>query len=738
MGTHIRFLHLTDLHQGLTEQRTLFPTIKDRFLADLDELLRLMNGPLDLILFTGDLTQSAEKSQFDLFTQTLHDVVTHITRKNRELYGDQCTDKNPAEPLVLMVPGNHDLSWLSGEHADEQYLKYYHSNPRWREEFWANHLYRRTIVNAQLANYQSWRTAWYASHRQPQWSAQTEGALIVGDFAATVERDGFKLFVVGLNSAFLHLSKEDREGKLDVDPRQLHAVVAPDWKNTHHAALLLTHHPASWFPSERRETFLQTIYQSDQFFAHLCGHMHEPQKSFTAYDDRVALQGASLFGLETLANGTTKRIYGYYGGVLSATSEDDQCTLRMWPRRAINDPQNLRIEPDNRFGLLSKDQSVQNRIVRALLTPLPRRPAPPKLPAESLPPSPPLPPPPSPYVSHQDSHQTEQKILQRLRSGNPKRAILIKGQALSGKKFLWQQVRSIFAKEQQDNRQGCAFPFVDLVGLPQGQSEIILWLMRAVLFKSGAEDAVSRRLYEGLERESTTARATEALEQLLASVRHIVVLQIYNLAALWQHPESSSNIYTMLRGWIQLANGGNHPYERLRIVAIHSTLDPPDPTLRSLLEPTFEPSFMVPRFSFDQINQLKNMLHAPLSPDLVYAVFELSAGHVGLAAALIEYIKQNDIRAKKLKQEQIAVACQSYLRIVQNWLKTQSSSVPAALAALCKTSSRRLSEKQKEYHQHLEGLRILHGRDLLRLEKNDYVLTNTVLPLALSHPERLA
>ena len=59
----IGWLHLTDLHFGLTGQQWLWPTLKEAFFRDL-ELLHKRSGPWDLVLFTGDLTQSGTAEQF--------------------------------------------------------------------------------------------------------------------------------------------------------------------------------------------------------------------------------------------------------------------------------------------------------------------------------------------------------------------------------------------------------------------------------------------------------------------------------------------------------------------------------------------------------------------------------------------------------------------------------------------------------------------------------------------------
>jgi hypothetical protein len=54
--TVLSWLHLTDLHQGMTDQDWLWPTTRR---ALFDDLAKVHDhaGPWDLVLFTGDLTQ---------------------------------------------------------------------------------------------------------------------------------------------------------------------------------------------------------------------------------------------------------------------------------------------------------------------------------------------------------------------------------------------------------------------------------------------------------------------------------------------------------------------------------------------------------------------------------------------------------------------------------------------------------------------------------------------------------
>lgn len=94
MGT-LRFLHLTDLHLGMPDQLHLWPNVEEMFLKDL-ETLRDRVGPWDVVLFTGDLTQSGSVDEFAAFDKLLHKLWTHFRNLG-------------FAPELLAIPGNHDL-----------------------------------------------------------------------------------------------------------------------------------------------------------------------------------------------------------------------------------------------------------------------------------------------------------------------------------------------------------------------------------------------------------------------------------------------------------------------------------------------------------------------------------------------------------------------------------------------------------------------------------------------------
>ncbi|MGE6762384.1 metallophosphoesterase family protein, partial [Corallococcus interemptor] len=100
----INWLHLTDFHQGMGRQSWLWPTVRNAFYSDLGRVLKKLGG-LDLVFFTGDLTQQASRSEFERLNETLSELWVFF--KGLGL-----------APVLVPVPGNHDL-----QRSDSPYAK---------------------------------------------------------------------------------------------------------------------------------------------------------------------------------------------------------------------------------------------------------------------------------------------------------------------------------------------------------------------------------------------------------------------------------------------------------------------------------------------------------------------------------------------------------------------------------------------------------------------------------------
>ncbi|NEO60276.1 MAG: metallophosphoesterase, partial [Moorea sp. SIO4G2] len=279
----LRWLHLTDLHLGMKGLEDLWPNIEEIFFEDLKYLCEKV-GPLDLVMFTGDITQGGSKPEF----QEVDKLLTNFWEKFRDL---------GFQPKFLAVPGNHDLVRPDNKFDTALIgLEDYWDNPKIEKPFWDNiESPQRQLVIKAFENY----VQWWENTTVPK--PDISKGILPGDFSATIEKDGFRLGILGLNSAFLQLMGGDRKGKLALDMRQFHAACnknGPSWAKNHHACLLLTHHPQDWLTDQAQEQLNSEIHSPPERFAlHLFGHMHEANlRSLAegAANARRRLQGCSL------------------------------------------------------------------------------------------------------------------------------------------------------------------------------------------------------------------------------------------------------------------------------------------------------------------------------------------------------------------------------------------------------------------------------------------------------------
>jgi hypothetical protein len=322
MGTiEINWLHLTDLHFGLEGQQFLWPRVKDQFFADLARVRPA--GGWDLVLFTGDLTQSGKAEEFESLEGQLGEIW-----KELELAGRQ--------PKLCVVPGNHDLSRLDKNSPVALSLsQLWQTSPELRNVFWSDVTseYRKAVEGC-FAHY----STWLKTTSIPLLDRVT--GLLPGDFGALFTKENVRLGIVGLNTAGLQLSAGDYREKLDLHVSQVSAVCGADsvkWRKNNAANILMTHHPPTWLTRAGLKHFRAEINAPGEFQLHLCGHQHEPASTDLAEEGapiRRLRQAASLFGLEYWdgLGGLEARIHGYVAGRL--TFADSSVVERNWPRVA--------------------------------------------------------------------------------------------------------------------------------------------------------------------------------------------------------------------------------------------------------------------------------------------------------------------------------------------------------------------------------------------------------------------
>ncbi|MBF0109153.1 MAG: SUMF1/EgtB/PvdO family nonheme iron enzyme [Magnetococcales bacterium] len=324
----LRWLHLSDLHMG-APGRSLWWQIHQEFKKSiLEEVAR--EGPPDVIFITGDLTWRGQPEEFQFLDHFL-----------KELSGWLRTPDHP-DPLILPVPGNHDLVRPKGM-ASLPYaiLKEFDKgrdhpaiaillDTLWKEK-------DATYFVPLFKNYQDWLERSILPPLRQRGIAFTTSHF-PGDLLVHLDLPGkIPLSVVGLNSAWLALD-DAVQGQLEVATEQLHTLLAPGPGGESplsiledRAALLLMHHPPAWLSEAAQGRFRETLYTPERFLACLHGHMHKNRSETIAVSGgkpRYYLQGASLFGLEQFGTRNETRLMGYAWGTLQPDK-----TIRLWPRK---------------------------------------------------------------------------------------------------------------------------------------------------------------------------------------------------------------------------------------------------------------------------------------------------------------------------------------------------------------------------------------------------------------------
>ena len=330
------------------------PAVRTILHDDLHHLTE-KQGPWDVVLFTGDLTFSGSRKEYEKLDAELDQIWRILT----------LDDKLPA-PLLLAVPGNHDLTRKKVDLARASGLR---NEPQIRERLWqAQDKKLRREVQRWFDCYTKWWETCKFRPREPIHEPVRPG-LLPGDWSFILHKNGVRFGFVGLNTAWLDVSDDIREGDLHINVRQLHPACSPDvptWlRQRCDLAFLLTHHPPAWLDVNARNDYQANIVSSRSFVAHMCGHLHE-----AIHDDRQlggdklcrVWQASSLFGLEMLTDGTIDRRHGYTAGEIRI--ENGQAQMITWPRLAFRmQSQRWQVTSDPTF-LLEND--LANTLAEAI------------------------------------------------------------------------------------------------------------------------------------------------------------------------------------------------------------------------------------------------------------------------------------------------------------------------------------------------------------------------------------
>lgn len=348
------WLHLSDIHVGMSNQGWLWPILKHEFFNDLKNL-HSTEGPWDLVIFSGDLTQKGTPEEFGKLSSILSELWSLFIS----------LDFNPK---LFVIPGNHDLIRPNHLKPETMVLKDWWGHPEIHDFFWEPKSQYREFINETFNNYKSWKQN--LSQLGIPSLDETNG-IIQGDSSAVFEANGLRLGLIGLNSAWLQLTNENYEGKLHIDTRQILNVTQDDpikWCAQNNFNLLITHHPVNWLAKTSQTSFIENINPPGRFTAHLYGHMHEPNHiklSSGGSKSKREIQAASLFGLEKILPEGIDRTHGYSLNRITVAGSDTE--IFFWPRRDRVVVGGKRIIGQDYNFELTKEQYIKDTLTLELI-----------------------------------------------------------------------------------------------------------------------------------------------------------------------------------------------------------------------------------------------------------------------------------------------------------------------------------------------------------------------------------
>lgn len=263
----VRLLHISDLHarvDNADDQRLLVREM-------LDDMARLQDErPVDIVIFTGDLTFSGKDAEFELARELLLAPIADRLGIDRS--------------RIVLAPGNHDV--------DRALID------RFTEVGLATELKDRDTVNRLLDDEAGLRSA---LRRLTAWHRFTE------DFYRDVDRSitsplsvihsfdirGISVGVAALNSAWRASGGPEDYRKLLLGDRQVDNAMSAIANNDVRCAAM--HHPLEWLAPFDSD---QTRQQFERRGLVLCtGHLHEarPEMLVTSRGSVVFSQVGSLY-----------------------------------------------------------------------------------------------------------------------------------------------------------------------------------------------------------------------------------------------------------------------------------------------------------------------------------------------------------------------------------------------------------------------------------------------------------
>jgi ribosomal protein L31 len=293
------WLHLSDLK--IADSRFQH---QDLLFRDLEDFGRIAGG-FDFVFLAGDLTAHGGGHEFralEGFTRELVDLLSRFGRR----------------PLVLPVPGNHDVA-------------------------------RRAKPSDELLNFYDY----VESLGQDPGLWREQSPVGRGNFSYSFRLGEFSVAVLGLNTA--SAQGQSASGGIDANLRLPNGERLEDWLQRHDAALLLTHHSPRLLTPEGIRSLERLLSGPGRFWAHLFSHTHERELAGVLFDpSRITrCHGArhppefNIWRSLPAGGGSRNEEHPYSAG--RVTFDEGALRVELWPRVWARDAQ--RFVPNRRVAL---------------------------------------------------------------------------------------------------------------------------------------------------------------------------------------------------------------------------------------------------------------------------------------------------------------------------------------------------------------------------------------------------
>jgi len=312
------WLHFSDLDLGPSGSLLLDPRFREAFERDLRKVHE-RTGPWDVVFLSGNLTHAASSREFEVLDSSLRSLWDYFSSLG-------------SNPVLVAVPGEQDIR--NGEFRDSHVYNY--SASRIREAFRQEPRDAlQLITRARFSNF----TQWLAHVSLPRPKAARKG-LLPGDCAVTVEAEGLRVGIVGLNSVF----RSDPKGpeKLrEIHVEQIEEATGGDlrsWAREHDVLVLVTHTPPVMLKLSSLAVLREKLMPTGRPFLHLCGGYSEP--GWREPRRPWAVQARSLFGDKGRGH------WGYIAGQISSSG------FRLMPRHMAFNRDFVALGHDSTYGML--------------------------------------------------------------------------------------------------------------------------------------------------------------------------------------------------------------------------------------------------------------------------------------------------------------------------------------------------------------------------------------------------